>query len=207
MGIRLGAAAVVLLTILVAPASAVTVDEIIQLSKAGVSEQVILALIDRDKPIFDIQPEQLVALKRQGVSESIVLAMLRSGRAEGELAAQNEAALRTSMILNSLSTEPEVKIVGHGPDTPNTTHYGYSFYPGYDYPAYPAYPLAFGPPAVPIPVPYPAHATPYRRVESHRDRMMCLAQTTGRGAPGGPVASWVTECPAVMQRALNQTAR
>src|SRR5262249_29906476 len=188
MRIRLGAAVAVLMT-LVAPVSAVTIDEIIQLSKAGVSEQVILALIDRDKTIFDIQPEQLVTLKRQGVSEPVVLAMLRSGRAEGEQAAQNEAALRASMILNSLSTEPEVKIVGHGPDTPNTTHYGYSYYPGYDYPA-----PYFGAPIVPIPIPYAAYAAPYRRVESHRDRMMCLAQTTGRGIPGGAVASRVTEC-------------
>ncbi len=45
-----------------ATASAVTVQEIVSLTKAGVSEQVILAVIERDKNIFTISPEQLITL-------------------------------------------------------------------------------------------------------------------------------------------------
>jgi hypothetical protein len=191
-------------TCLPARASAVTIDQVVALSKAGVSEAVILALIDRDKTIFNIEPEQLVSLKQQGLSEPIILAMLRSGRAEGEQAAQAEASSRAAMILAGLSTAPEVAIVGHGPDTPNTTHFGYSYYPGYDFPA-----TGYGAAVVPIPVPYPTAPIALRRTEVHRerDRMFCLAQTTGRGGPGGPVASWVTECPPVMQRAFRRTTR
>ena len=47
-----------------APASAVTINEIISLSKAGVSEPVILALIDRDKTVFTLNAEQLVTLQK-----------------------------------------------------------------------------------------------------------------------------------------------
>lgn len=65
-----------------APASAVTINEIISLSKAGVSEPVILALIDRDKTVFTLGAEQLVTLQKAGVTDTIVIAMLRSGREE-----------------------------------------------------------------------------------------------------------------------------
>ena len=181
------------------PAEAVTLDQVIALSNAGVSEPVILALIDRDKTIFSIEPDQVIALKNQGLSDAIILAMLRSGRAEGDEAAAADSAARAAAIL-SASPAPDVTIVGHGPDTPNITHDGYAFSPGYDYPA----PLPFAPSIIPIPflLPPTGHA---HRADAHRDRMMCLAQTTGRGGPGGPTLSWVTECPAVMQRSLHRS--
>jgi len=100
-------------------ASAVTVDEIIALAHAGVTDTVILGLIDRDRTIFTLQPEQLVELKNQGLSETVILAMLRSGREEGDRAAQAESDLKTAMYLAERSPGPEVVVIGHGPDTPN----------------------------------------------------------------------------------------
>jgi hypothetical protein len=123
-----------------AQASAVTVDQIVQLSRAGVTETVILALIDRDRTIFALEPEQLVTLKMQGVSEPVILAMLKSGRDEGERAAQAAADLNTGFIMSSLGTSPDVVVVGHDPDVPNG---GWS-------PAT-SYPPAF---SAPIAVPY-----------------------------------------------------
>src|SRR5256885_1054813 len=79
---RLFGALIAVFTMLAGTASAVTVDQIVALSKAGVSEAVILALIDRDNTILTIAPEQLVALKRDGLSEPVILAMLKSGRQE-----------------------------------------------------------------------------------------------------------------------------
>jgi len=107
-------------------ASAVTVDDIVSLSRAGVTDAVILALIDRDKTIFTIEPDQLVTLKSQGVSEAVVLAMLKSGRDEGERAAQAASDLNAGFIMSSLSPVPDVVVVGHGPDVPNGGGYGYS---------------------------------------------------------------------------------
>jgi len=76
-----------------APASAVTINEIISLSKAGVSEPVILALIDRDKTVFTLNAEQLVTLQKAGVTDTIVIAMLRSGHEEPPPAAAQPAPI------------------------------------------------------------------------------------------------------------------
>jgi len=135
-----------------ARASALTVDEIVSLSRAGVTDTVILALIDRDKTIFTIEPDQLVTLKQQGVSEAVILAMLKSGREEGERAAQAAADLNAGFIMSSLAPAPDVVVVGHGPDVPNGGYYSnYS-----NYSSYPSYPSAIYVPPVAglIAVPY-----------------------------------------------------
>jgi hypothetical protein len=105
-------------------ASAVTVDQIVGLSKAGISEPIILALIDRDKTVFTIEPEQLVALRRDGLSETVILAMLKSGREEGEAAANAAAALNTAVIMSTLSPAPDIIVIGHDPERPS----GYTNY-------------------------------------------------------------------------------
>ena len=70
--------------LLLAPrgAYAITVDQVVALAKSGVTDTVILALIDRDRTVLAIEPEQIVTLQRDGLSETVILAMLRSGRAE-----------------------------------------------------------------------------------------------------------------------------
>jgi hypothetical protein len=93
-------------------ASAVTVDQIVQLSKAGVSDEVLLALIDRDKSVFSIDPEQLVVIERAGVSRAVILAMLKSG---GQPAPSAQSAEPLRMV------GPDVTIVGHDPDVPNVS--------------------------------------------------------------------------------------
>ena len=103
-------------------ASAVTVDQIVELTKAGVSEPIILALIERDKTVFTIEPEQLVKLQRDGVSQTVILAMLKSGRADGDAQARADSAQNAAMILSSISTVPEVVLLGHGPEWPNVAH-------------------------------------------------------------------------------------
>jgi hypothetical protein len=177
--------------------SAVTVDQIIALSKAGVSEAVILALLDRDGNVLSLEPEQLVSLKREGLSDALILAMLKNGRAEGEDAARADAALNASSILSSLAISqtptPSVVIVGHGPDLPNTV---YSTGGG-----------AGGTRRGSFVLPYAPWSVPGRRTAKARDtrapfdfgnRLMCVAQVN-TAAGTGP--SYVTECPAVMQRA------
>jgi hypothetical protein len=110
-----------------AAASAVTVDQIVALAHSGVTDTVILALIDRDKTIFSLEAEQLVTLKAEGVSEPVILAMLKSGREEGDRAAQAEADLRAAMILAERSPVPELVIIGRGPDASNVEQpYGFS---------------------------------------------------------------------------------
>ena len=103
-------------------ASAITVDQIVSLKQAGVTDTVILALIDRDRTVFAIEPEQIVALQRDGLSERVILAMLKSGREEGDQQARAESANASAWIMSNLATEPISISVGHGPDRPNTPH-------------------------------------------------------------------------------------
>ena len=81
-----------------APRSPITVDQIVALAQAGVTDTVILALIDRDRTVFAIEPEQMSTLQRDGLSETVILAMLKSGRAEGEQAARADAAANSAWI-------------------------------------------------------------------------------------------------------------
>jgi hypothetical protein len=199
---RLVAVGAVACTLLAPSAAiAVTVDQVVALAQAGVTDAVILALIDRDRTIFAIEPEQIVKLQRDGLSEAVILAMLKSGREEGEQAARADAAYNTASIAAALAPAPELVIVGHGPDRPNTGHYD-AF--NWSSPAYGGFPL-----------PYAASsfngfnrsfsssrrhpsAPSYgeRRFEA-QPRALCYAQvrTAGSGLP----LSFVTECPAVMQ--------
>jgi hypothetical protein len=190
-------------------ASAVTVDQIVALSKAGVSEAIILALIDRDKTLLTIEPDQIVALQRDGVSEKVILAMLKSGRAEGEEAARNDAASSAATIMSRLSPTPDLVVVGHGPDTPNTG-YGAGFYS--------SYPAA----DVPLIAPYAYGAYPYgvfapRQARQRRSFLQdgvnplfpppgfCVSQSpTGRVPPSVGTMGFVTACPPALQ---NKRAR
>jgi hypothetical protein len=163
-------------------ASAITLDQVMALAKSGVTDTVILALIDRDRTVFAIEPEQIVALQRDGLSETVILAMLKSGRAEGDQAARADAAYNSAWIASALPTEPLSISVGHGPDRPNTPHID-GFYSG---PPSSYYGPAFR---------YRAPSLASRR--SSEPRALCYAQiSTQRSTNQG---LFVTECPAIMQ--------
>src|SRR5438105_2003715 len=98
--------------LLAVPVSAVTIPELVSLSKAGVSERVILALIERDQTVFAVDAGRLAELKKDGLTETIILAILRSGRA----APPPPSAVA---LAPAEPTAPAVIIVGHGPDRPN----------------------------------------------------------------------------------------
>jgi len=115
----------VMLALTPSMASAVSVQEIIGLSRSGVSDEVILTLIERDNTIFTIDPDQLVVLKKQGVSQAVVLAMLRSGR---QPAARPQTADAGAAPNGVFPSAPDTVVVGHGPDRPNTSYQGgYAF--------------------------------------------------------------------------------
>ncbi|HEX3703700.1 MAG TPA: hypothetical protein VHU82_10230 [Vicinamibacterales bacterium] len=67
-----------LLMLLPATARAVTIDQIVSMSKAGVSDAVIVAMIDHDRSVFTLDPAQLVELQQAGVSDAVTVAMIRT---------------------------------------------------------------------------------------------------------------------------------
>lgn len=106
----------VLAALIPTPAAAITVEEVIALSRAGVSDEVVVALIEQDSTIFSVDASQAIALKREGVSERVLLAMLRSGRQTPP------APSAPTEPPPAAPTEPSLLVVGHGPDRPNTYH-------------------------------------------------------------------------------------
>ena len=69
-----------LLSLLPARADALTVRDILELTRAGLGEEILLTLIDVDRSVFPIDTATLKRLKEAGVSERVILAMIRSAR-------------------------------------------------------------------------------------------------------------------------------
>lgn len=78
--VRRALMAVVLLLAMAASAQAVTLRDIIDLSKAGLGDEVLLALIEVDGGVFNVDTDTLTRLKAAGVSERVIVALVRSGR-------------------------------------------------------------------------------------------------------------------------------
>ena len=69
-----------LICLLASRADALTFRDVIELTHAGLGEDVLLALIDVDRSVFPIDAASIKRLKEEGVSERVILAMVRSGR-------------------------------------------------------------------------------------------------------------------------------
>jgi hypothetical protein len=61
-------------------ADALTVRDIVELSRAGLGDETLLALIEVDPSVFPIDTATLKSLKAAGVSEQVIVAMVRSAR-------------------------------------------------------------------------------------------------------------------------------
>jgi hypothetical protein len=120
--------------------------------------------------------------------------------ARKEAAAAN-AALNASMIMSALSPVPDLVIVGHGPERPNTDHHD-GFYSGP--PAY-GYSLPYAPF-----LPYSPYAQPSytsRRSDLAAAPSLCMAQVQSGIAPSVTPWRFVTECPQQIQPRQNPSRR
>jgi hypothetical protein len=80
-----------LLSLLASRADAVTIRDLIELSKAGLSDQVLVALIEIDRTVYTLDAATLKQLKDAGVSDAVVIALIRSGRTESVVAGPEPA--------------------------------------------------------------------------------------------------------------------
>lgn len=192
----------IVLTAVPSTVTAVTLDQVVALRKAGVTEAVILALIERDHTVFSIQPEQIVELQRRGLSEALIIAMLKSGEA-GEQAARAESASTSAMIAAAIAPAPELVIVGHGPERPNTFHSDGFFSNSNSAPYFtPPYRRSGSSYARPYDAPYSwldgRNYTLPRGDRWIQPLALCYAQVTTSASAGNSL-TYVTECPSVMQ--------
>lgn len=61
-------------------AHAVTVADLINLRANGVSDEILIALIQNDGTVFKLSADEVLDLKKRGLSDRVVLAMLLNGR-------------------------------------------------------------------------------------------------------------------------------
>lgn len=72
--------ATVALSVAAPRAESLTVRDIIELSRAGLGDDVLLALIDVNGGVYAIDPGTLKKLQEAGVSQRVIVALVRSGR-------------------------------------------------------------------------------------------------------------------------------
>jgi hypothetical protein len=186
-------------------ASAVTIDEIVALSKNGVSEQVIIAVIERDQTLFSLSPALIMKLQRDGLSDRILLALIKSGH-------PNEPPVPSSPAVAAaapMPPPPVIAIVGHGPQLPNTS--AVEPMAAWEFATAPV-PVAFPSPVfIPVPVvvpvpsvsPHPGRRSrqrPEQYLERTANPLLCVERVSSGPSPFSPALTRVTECPAVMQR-------
>ena len=138
----------------------------------GVTDTVILALIDRDQTVFAIRAgaDRRAAARRAQRTGDSGDAQERPRRRRAGGARRRRLQLRVDCV--DLATEPDMVTVGHGPDRPNTPHID-GFYSG---PPAPAFPRPYDGPTF-------RYRSPSRIASLHRSgrrasqpRALCYAQ-------------------------------
>jgi hypothetical protein len=105
--------AILLMPAVAAAQQSVTVRDIIELSKADLGEEALLALIEVNQPIFPLDAATLKTLKDAGVPSKVITAMIRSGRIQPA----QEPALAQPLDLPAPATPvppaPQVVVIEH----------------------------------------------------------------------------------------------
>ena len=200
---RLFLLSLILLGCVPAAASAVTIDEVVALSKSGVSEQVIVAVIERDQTLFTLSPALIMKLQRDGLSDRILLALIKSGH-------PNEPpppASPVAPVAAPVPPPPAIAVVGHGPQPPNVPESDLIAADATEGPPLPVPPPVFVPVPVIVPVPQVkphagrrSHPQPEQFLERTANPLLCVQRVPLGPSPFSAALTRVTECPAVMQR-------
>jgi hypothetical protein len=91
-------------------AERLTTRDIIELSRAGLGDDVLLALIDVSRAVYPIDPATLKQLKDAGVSERVIAALIRSGR---EIVPEPPPALDSRLEDQRPQPQPQVVVIEH----------------------------------------------------------------------------------------------
>lgn len=97
-------------------ADAVTVRDIIELTKAGLPDEIITALIDADRTMFTLDADQILELKRAGVTSVVLLKMVRSRR-EFEPPADTPVVSEPTPPV-AQDDPPQIVVIGAQPSPP-----------------------------------------------------------------------------------------
>lgn len=121
-----------------ATASAITLTDIMALSRAGVADVVLTALIDADRTIFTLGPEQILELRDAGVSDTVVLKMLGSRQqfepprppavetGEPPTLVENATLPIVTTLTVPFYVPVPIRVDGRGPERARDRHRGHS---------------------------------------------------------------------------------
>lgn len=88
--------------------------DVIELSKAGVGDEVLLALIEVHRPVYPVDPDTLKSLKESGVAPNVIVAMIRSGRQPAPpVASPADEPLSRPMSEPASAPQPQVVVIEH----------------------------------------------------------------------------------------------
>ena len=102
-------AAIIAFPLLPTRADALTVRDVVELTHAGLGDEVLLALIEVDPSVFPIDADTIKRLKSEGVSERVIVAMVRSARTVTP--PLTEAAVEAQAV--APAPEPQVVVIDH----------------------------------------------------------------------------------------------
>jgi hypothetical protein len=101
----------------VAPATAVTIEELFSLKANGLSDDILVALIASDGSVFRLVPEDVVTLYRRGLSERVILAMIGTSRGRPQPPAEmvtpvpgQQTIVQPVQVVNSAPVEVYVPV-------------------------------------------------------------------------------------------------
>lgn len=102
-----------------APAHAVSLHDLIDLSRAGLSDDILIALVESERSVFHLTAQDLKKLKAQGLSDRLLLHLLQTPALRDEAARvaaferRLEAASQTPPPAPAPAgaTEPEVVVI------------------------------------------------------------------------------------------------
>ena len=103
-----------------APAAAVSIRDLVELSRAGLSDEVLVALIEADDTDFALDAPKILELRQEGVSERVITAMLESGRSrrQTEATAAADATPPAASPVQAGAPDPYFVIIGEKPPPP-----------------------------------------------------------------------------------------
>jgi hypothetical protein len=139
-------------------ADALSVRDLVELSRAGLGDDVLLALIEVDPSVFPIDAATLKAVKAAGVSDRVIVAMVRSSRPPAP-------PLETVAPPEPLAQPPEPQVVvieHHDPPVIREVQVPYPVYiPVASHAGNRQHARSSGNPAVPVQTLYPLPMPPF----------------------------------------------
>lgn len=103
-------AVALLVAVSATPASAVTIRDLLNLKAAGLSDDILIALIETDGSIFRLSADDIISLHKQGLSERVILAMIDTARRALAAVPQFPEPQSDLAVLPEEPTEPPVTV-------------------------------------------------------------------------------------------------